>query len=244
MITIFIIISMIVAVLVFRLKRKQVVMKREAYIRSYAFPRGMLDKVHKKHEHLTRKDLELASLGLRHFFLAYLKSDYQPISMPSQVVDDLWHEFILYTLKYQNFCKKAFGRFLHHSPATVLSDKKKSNVALRRCWQHVCNEEIINPLHPSRLPLLFALDAKLSIANGFLYMADCDSPLGKLGSNDGRVIYCGGDFSSKAFDGGTDGLSNRSGSGCSGGGCSSGCNSGCSNGCSGGCSGGCGGGGD
>ncbi len=32
------------------------------------------------------------------------------------VVDDLWHEFILYTTDYAEFCHNHFGHFIHHEP--------------------------------------------------------------------------------------------------------------------------------
>jgi hypothetical protein len=90
----------------------------------------------------------------------------------------------------------------------------------------MCLDENINPKAPTRLPLLFALDAKLNVPNGFYYAADCNAV---RRTNDGRatesgVVYCGGDFSSDGFDGGTDGLGDSgdgggSGDGCGGGGC-------------------------
>lgn len=52
---------------------------------------------------------------LKQFFAAYLTGGGRPVSMPSQIVDDLWHEFILYTRDYQKFCRWAFGRLLHHT---------------------------------------------------------------------------------------------------------------------------------
>ena len=196
---------------------------REARIRTFILPKGLYDKLLVKHPHLTAKDCQLVSQGLRQFFLTYLKSGRQYVSMPSQVVDDLWHEFILYTKNYQQFCERAFGRFLHHTPAAVLAGgNQQSNAGLRRCWWHACREENINPRAPSRLPLLFALDAKLNIPNGFRYAADC-SLARKPGTDGGGGVYCGGDFSSASFDGGTDGFDTGSGDGGdAGGGCGGG----------------------
>jgi hypothetical protein len=48
--------------------------------------------------------LAFFSQGLKQFFLAHLMSDRKLVSMPSQIVDHLWHEFILYTREYQHFC--------------------------------------------------------------------------------------------------------------------------------------------
>lgn len=187
---------------------------RAEFIRSYVYPDGLLDKLAARRPALSEKDRALVKRALRQFFLAYLNGDRQPVSMPSQVVDDLWHEFILYTRHYQAFCKQAFGRFLHHTPAVVLGPDRRGNAGLRRVWWHACREEDIDPRRPSRLPLLFAVDAKLGIVDGFRYVPDC-AALRRGG--DGSV-YCGGDFSSADVDGGTDGFGDG-GDGGDGGGC-------------------------
>ncbi len=218
---------------------------REMYIRQFAFPKGVFGKVITHHPHLTMKDMELVSHGLRQFFLAYLKSGKRYVSMPSQLADDLWHEFILYTKHYQDFNRRAFGSFLHHTPAVVLSSAGQANVGLRRCWHHVCREENINPRQPSRLPLLFVLDTKFDIPNGFRYLADC-SGVRRQGEPNTGATYCGGDFSDASIDGGTsgfdgsdgDGSSHHSGDGAGDSGADSGGDGG---GDGGGCGGGCGG---
>ena len=178
---------------------------REQHIRTFAFPKGIFTKVIKKYPHLTQKDMELVGQGLRQFFMAYLKSGKRYVSMPSQVADELWHEFILYTKNYQEFTARAFGGFLHHTPAVILSKKSQSNVGLRRCWKHACIEEHINPIRPSRLPLLFALDSKFRIGDGYHYVADCG---GLRREQDGQsgYVHCGGDFSDNSIDGSTEGL--------------------------------------
>lgn len=211
--------------------QRQRALKREAYIRAFVLPAGLFEKLRKHHPQLSLKDCQLVAHGLRQFFLAHLKSGRQFVAMPSQVADDMWHEFILYTRNYQAFCKQAFGQFFHHTPAVMLGQARMSNAGLRRCWHYVCKEETINPRAPTRLPLLFVLDAKLGIANGFRYVAACETVRrqGKdTGGNGG--VYCGGDFSSSSLDGGTDGLSDSGGNGQggdSGDGGSDGCGGGC-----------------
>lgn len=200
---------------------------RAEFIRSYTFPMGLYDRLRKKRPELTLKDCQLVGHALRQFFLAHLKSGRKFVSMPSQVTDDLWHELILHTRTYEQFCGKAFGRFFHHTPAVVLGSAKASNAGLRRCWWYACKEENINPRSPTRLPLLFALDAKLGVADGFRYAADCRGfRSGQDGA--GGAVYCGGDFSSASFDGSTDGLGDASGDSGDGGdgGCGGGCGGG------------------
>ena len=190
-------------------------LKRAEFIRTYQWPIGLLDKLEQKHPALTRKDTALVSRGLRQFFLAHLMSGNKFVSMPSQVVDDLWHEFILYTRDYKRFCGKAFGRFMHHTPAVVLgpSSAETTNDGLRRAWWFACKDENIDPKRATRLPLLFALDGKLQILNGFRYDLNCD-----LLRKDGVTgVYCTADLASPKPD--RHGSGSSCGGGCGGGGC-------------------------
>lgn len=189
---------------------------RGQFIRSYEFPPGLLDKLSARRPGLSDKDRYLVMRALRKFFLAYLNGGLKPVAMPSQVADDLWHEFILYTRHYHSFCRRAFGRYMHHTPAVVLSADRRTNTGLRRVWWQACREEDIDPRKPARLPLLFAVDAKLGIADGFHYAPDCEA----LRRNGNNTVHCGGDFSSSAADGGTDGFGDSSDGG---GGCGGGC---------------------
>ncbi len=36
--------------------------------------------------------------------------------VPGKLVDEVWHDHILHTKKYENDCTKLFGRYLHHEP--------------------------------------------------------------------------------------------------------------------------------
>lgn len=203
----------------FKLREAQ----RADFIRGYSFPKGLIEKLMKRRPELQAKEGQLVARALRQFFLAYLKSRRQFVAMPSQVADDLWHEFILYTRGYEQFCQHAFGQFLHHTPAVMLTDKDSDNTGLRRCWWQCCKEENINPAQATRLPLLFALDAKLGVADGFHYVPDCKA---LRASGDGGAVggssnvHCGADFSTS--DGG-----GAPGSSCAGGDAGGGDGGGC-----------------
>jgi hypothetical protein len=188
------------------------VAQQEKHIREYRWPPGLLEKLEKQHG-FGRKESSLVQQGLRHFFLAYLLSGGKHVAMPSQVADDLWHEFILYTREYTQFCEAAFGEYLHHSPAIVLKpEHKRSNEGLRRVWWRCCQEESIDPANPTRLPLLFALDRKLGIRNGFHYHPDCRD----LRERGVAGAQCGTDFSSSHVDGTTVGFGHETSSDSSG----------------------------
>lgn len=207
--------------------RRRLALQRLEYIRNFELPRGLFERLRKRRPTLTLKDCQLVAHALRHFFLAYAQSGRKFVSMPSQAVDDLWHEFILYTKNYDLFCRQAFGGFLHHTPAVVLGSDRIANAGLRRCWWHVCREENIDPRHPTRLPLLFAIDDKLGIEDGFRYVPDCHSVRRTSKDGGSGAVHCGSDFGDSSVDGGTDGFGDSSssgsddggGTGCGGGGC-------------------------
>ncbi len=136
----------VTALLAWALWRHNLNLRRADFIRTYAWPPQLLDKLQRKHPGFTRKETALVASGLRQFFMAYLKGGRRDVSMPSEIADQLWHEFILYTQAYREFCSKAFGGFLHHTPAVMLTPgRRASNEGLRRVWWHCCREESIDP---------------------------------------------------------------------------------------------------
>ena len=203
---------------------------REHYIREAPLPRFLQRKLRETYPQLSTRDCELVERGLRQFFLACLRSKKQFVAMPSQAADALWHEFILHTQAYKGWCHNALGFFLHHTPAEALGAKARHNDGLRRCWYWTCKEESINPKAPSRLPLLFALDAKFAIPGGFSYVADCSGPARKRDtSGTGADSHCGTSFSDGSYSGSSGdfgGAESSDGGGSDGGGDGGGCGGG------------------
>ena len=203
--------------------------ERQRLVREAPFPQFLKRKVRETYPHLSGKDAELVERGLRQFFLACLRSNGKFVAMPSQVVDSMWHAFILHTRAYRDWCDLLLGRFVDHVPADVLGGNAKTNDGLRRAWYWACRDENIQPKAPTRLPLLFALDAKLHIANGFVYVPDCG---GVRRSNDQGGAHCGESFSDGSYSGdagtfgGSDSAGNDAGDGGSGGGDGGGCGGG------------------
>ena len=40
------------------------------------------------------------------------------IDVPIVVIDEMWHNFVLFTKEYTAFCKHFFGYYVHHAPTT------------------------------------------------------------------------------------------------------------------------------
>lgn len=46
------------------------------------------------------------------------------IDIPIVVIDEMWHNFVLFTTEYTEFCKTYFGHYIHHAPATEAEDSE------------------------------------------------------------------------------------------------------------------------
>jgi len=164
------------------------------YLEQYQFHPGLIRKVKSKHPELTDYQLEQVFQGLREYFYCCVLARRKMVSMPSQLVDDAWHEFILFTRLYKKFCQQAFGRFLHHIPAEAMNSPTQAQDGIKRAWRLSCKREGINPAQPDRLPTLFAIDADMAAIGGFIYSLQCE-PGGSsfCGSDIGCGGGCGGD---------------------------------------------------
>lgn len=145
--------------------------------------------------------------------------------MPSKLVDGAWHEFILDSVSYVEFCDQAFGEYLHHTPEETMGTPMRHALAdTIRAWDRSDRgkEESV----------LWQMDSRLGV----------EQPLGvdKLAIQSARTrvpypVTTGWAFSGAGYFGygGGGDAGGDEGGGCSGG----------EGGDGGGCSGGCGGGG-
>ena len=69
---------------------------------------------------------------LRFLFLCSISSS---SLTPSKHVDDVWHEFILFTRTYQHFCEAKFGNFVHHQPTNDQTNELKQYRTTLRLYQ-------------------------------------------------------------------------------------------------------------
>jgi hypothetical protein len=197
---------------------------RDHAIATFDFGSAAQLALRRRRPELASPELELAWQGLRQYFRVCLRGGRQTMPMPSQLVDDAWHAFILDTPRYARFCHSAFGRFLHHRPDTSGKphDATHRRVEGNPAWQ--IGRRFLPEHGPSRLPLLFAIDEALNIADGFRYLPP-DPGLRRTATTAVGSYGCSG-------------CASDSGSASDSGGGDSHGHSGCSSSCSGGCSGG------
>ncbi|NJS36561.1 MAG: hypothetical protein HC765_09255 [Brachymonas sp.] len=176
--------------------------RRTQFISTQSLPSFLHTKLRAHYPHLSAADTQQVEQGLRDFFLACLYGKGRFMAMPSQAVDVMWHEFILHTKAYADWCDEALGRFLHHSPAEALGHSAARNDGLRRIWFWCCQREVINPRAPSHLPRLFDIDAALNIPDGFRYRPDCTAKVDSDSSSSGcGGGHCGTHFAEGSYSG-------------------------------------------
>lgn len=199
---------------VYRYFKQSAKNRRKKFIENFYFPKTIREKVTEVYPQLSTTEVNEVMRGLKEYFYICNMAGEKFVSMPSQVVDVAWHEFILFTKQYQVFCSKAFGRFLHHVPAEAMRTPTIAQEGIQRAWRLSCKREKINPDSPTKLPILFNIDSKLKISNGFFYTPNC--------KGSGNSGFCAGDI----------------GGGCGSSGCGGDSGHGCGSSCGGGCGGG------
>ncbi len=188
--------------------------QRERRLRQYQFPSSLQRKLQQRFPQYSNAQWREVLEALRDWFAVARRARNLPLSMPSQAVDEAWHEFILMTRSYHDFCSSALGRYLHHVPAEAMRAPGQAQEGLRRAWKISCALERVNPRQPSHLPRLFVLDAAMSFPGGFHYALNC--PPRADGSADAHCashIGC----STGGSGCGTSGCSSDSGGSCGGG---------------------------
>jgi hypothetical protein len=208
-------------------------LQRAAHIKSYHFPAALRGKVALKYPQLTLDQLELVYRGLRQYFLACLDANVvksgKSVGMPSKVVDDLWHEFILHSRDYASFCDKAFGGFLHHTPDSSMKipmAQALGNTLDRIKARGNADTSATGVMTLAGIPLLFAIDSALAIEGGFIHndatISNLEAQRAAMASAAGSGGESGFSFGISSGSGESDGGSCGSGS-CGGGGCGGGC---------------------
>jgi len=143
------------------------------FLEHYKFSSALLKRVQQEHNYLSDEDILKVARAMKDYFIICHMAKGKMVAMPSEIVDVLWHEFILFTREYEHFCKQGLGRFLHHVPTEAMKSKTQAQEGIKRAWRLACAKEGINPKHPTKLPLLFHIDKTLNIVDGFQYELNC-----------------------------------------------------------------------
>lgn len=101
-------------------------------------------------EKLCREHIvETAALGealfvevIRYLILCQAYPDRQ-WQMSSRRIDEVWHQFVLFTGEYFAFCERYFGSYLHHAPSNApgvvrpRGDRRLEAAEFQRCYEQL-----------------------------------------------------------------------------------------------------------
>jgi hypothetical protein len=149
------------------------VARRITAVDAFEFPSSVRLRFSDQHRELSVDGIRTVEAALRQWFRLAARHPKTKVSMPSVVVDDMWHGLVLHTREYAAFCEAAFGRFLHHGPEAAMSSPAAA--ANRTAWLlaalQLAREDEGCGAH--QLPLLFRVDKELGVDSGRRYLADC-----------------------------------------------------------------------
>ncbi|NHC15622.1 glycine-rich domain-containing protein [Motilibacter deserti] len=147
--------------------------RRCAAIDAWEPPPSVLLRFRAEHPLLTEADVALVVAGLRQWFRLAARAPGAARAMPSPLVDDLWHELVLHTRDYADFCSDVLGRFLHHVPESAMAATdvlaNRTDVLQATYAAAVADEG----LPSGGLPLLFRVDAEAGGGTGPRYVGFC-----------------------------------------------------------------------
>jgi hypothetical protein len=150
--------------------------RRQEFVATYQFPTSLGHDLSKAYPHLL--SLEPAFQGLRQWLRLPVAAP-ELLGMPSRAVDLLWHEFILHTVFYKEFCSQAYGHDLHHAPERSMNFEQVqvlNGEGMARTFGMACADEgIVDPR--LGLPTLFTVDAALGLTDGQRWTFDCGSTI-------------------------------------------------------------------
>jgi len=208
--------------------------ERAQYIASYIFPTSLRFKLDQAYPDFTGEQVGMILQGLRVWFQLVAANPRTQLGMPSQAVDKAWHEFILLTKNYADFCDNAFGKFLHHTPHSVGDKAQKDGLARTyglgaraaggAALMGMASVAGVAGAAALSGRDLFSLDQTLGVPDGNSYTAndlsDLDKRYQQMQTSSGEG---GGDTGTTGSDG-NQGSDSGSGGG-DGGGCGGGCGS-------------------
>lgn len=136
-------------------------------IQNFAMPESHKEKLREESPYK-----EMTDEGIKEYFIEFKKylaiivlvqgndKKHSKIAMMNNLIDDIWHNFILFSEDYDKFTRSAFGKYLHHQPfqkynETVDTSKKKFLFYYKKYFGRV------NPIWKFR----YVKDAALSIGN-------------------------------------------------------------------------------
>ena len=83
----------------------------------------------------------------KYIVLSRLMRDHS-VPMLSRRIDEIWHQFILFSEEYKQFCLRFCGRFVHHNPGRATDEDGEPRPELTRDELERAYESVFGPISP------------------------------------------------------------------------------------------------
>ena len=145
----------------------------------YEFPKEITRRLKKKFPFNSMSDREIG-ICIEEFkkFIAIMvigKKEKKGVAMTSNVIDEVWHEFVLFTLDYHAFGELIDIPYIHHTPNTktfsfgprasnfFFETYKKYFGEMHPIWQFTIQEEVLDGINSGNSHAMTALMFKTKI---------------------------------------------------------------------------------
>ena len=95
---------------------------------SYEAP-FLIEKLLKDHIVETAEEAEALFVEVKRYIVLARSDRTKNWTMHSRRIDEVWHQFILFTKEYGEFCQRYFGNYVHHSPSNAPNGETKVDAA-------------------------------------------------------------------------------------------------------------------
>jgi hypothetical protein len=105
----------------------------------------------------------------------FLDSTLTSSHSPTKIVDEAWHEFILHTKIYAEYCNRRYGRFIHHVPSSRISNEVElatGRAAVSADTNNFCNSRVLDAVNSQSSSLV--PQKRFSITENGACSSDCE----------------------------------------------------------------------
>ena len=102
-----------------------------AHVESLCFEaQYLMEKLVKDRVTTDRHEAEMLFREVKRYLFLTRADDSRIFEMHSLRVDEVWHQFVLYTKEYSDFCNRYFGVYLPHRPSNAPSHPETDGLSL------------------------------------------------------------------------------------------------------------------
>jgi hypothetical protein len=98
----------------------------------------LIEKLLKAHIVDTPEEGQALFVEVKRFFVLVRSDDTKMWEMYSARIDEAWHQFILFTKEYTDFCRRFFGRYIPHSPSNAPKSETRNSVEVSSFQDFQC----------------------------------------------------------------------------------------------------------